>query len=349
MSAGRRPLTLQYLADAVGGTLEGPPDLLISSVGTADEAGPGSIVRVDHSRWLARARESPAAALILPEGMAGAGKPAIRTANPRLAFLTCLTLLHPEEPRPEGIHPTAVLGEGVTLGESCRIEAHAVLDDGATLGERVTVGAGAYVGRNCRIGDDSRLFPRVVLMDGTHVGSRVRIHPGTVIGADGFGYEWDGTAHRRIPQVGSVRIEDDVEIGANTTIDRATVGETVIGAGSRIDNLVQIAHNVRTGRHCLIVSQTGIAGSTRLGNGVVLAGQCGVKDNINVGDGVRAAGRTAIWADQPPGVVLSGHPARPHGEDLRIQVAVGELPAWRKRLKEIEARLAALETPKAEG
>jgi len=197
------------------------------------------------------------------------------------------------------------------------------------LGDEVEIGAGSVV------------YPHAVLYAGTVTGARVRIHAGAVIGGDGFGYVWSGEGHQKIPQNGRVRIEDDVEIGANTTIDRATTGETVIGPGTKIDNLVQVAHNVRTGAHCVMAAQVGIAGSATLGSGVVLGGKAGLKDHISVGDGVIAGAQAGLWGDVEPGQFVSGHPARPHREHVRIEAALGKLPELLRRVRELERRLGA--------
>jgi UDP-3-O-[3-hydroxymyristoyl] glucosamine N-acyltransferase len=271
------------------------------------------------------------------------GKPCIRVERVKLAFIRALELFAPGEGPAPGVHPTAVIGEGVSLGEGVRVGAFAVIGDGARLGERTIIDAHAVLGEQVETGPDCRVRPHAVLYPRTVLGARVTVHSGAVIGADGYGYEWDGRRHRKVPQIGRVRLCDDVEVGANSTIDRATTGETVIGPGTKIDNLVQIGHNVRTGAHCLIISQTGIAGSAKLGNGVVLAGQVGVKDHIEIGDGVQAAGKSGVWGSQPPGVVISGHPARPHREQVRIEAALGKLPELMRRVRELERRLAARE------
>jgi UDP-3-O-[3-hydroxymyristoyl] glucosamine N-acyltransferase len=213
------------------------------------------------------------------------------------------------------------------LGRNVRLAAGVVIHPHVVLGDNVEIGANSVV------------FPQAVIYRDSVLGERVRVHSGAVVGADGYGYEWSGKGHYKIPQLGRVRLENDVEVGANTTIDRATTGETVIGAGTKIDNQVQIAHNVRTGQHCLIVAQVGIAGSTTLGNGVVLAGQVGVKDHIQIGDGVQAAGKSGIWGNVPAGQKISGHPARPHREEIRLQAAIGKLPELLRRVASLERLL----------
>jgi UDP-3-O-[3-hydroxymyristoyl] glucosamine N-acyltransferase len=335
-------LSLGEIAAAIGGTVEGDPELPIGGVCGIEDAAPGTIVRVEHLRYLEAAISSPASALLTDRSLGPVTKACIRVDNVRLAFARCLELFSSEELPAPGVDPTAVIGAGTELGEDCSIGAYVV------LGRRVRLGAGVILHPHVILGDDvevgagSVLYPRVVLYPKTVLGSRVRIHAGAVIGADGYGYVWTGERHHRIPQIGRVRIGDDVEVGANTTIDRATTGETVIGAGTKIDNLVQIAHNVQTGEHCLIIAQVGIAGSARLGSGVVLAGQAGIKDHVTIDDGAQVGGGAAVWGDQKAGAVISGQPARPHREEIRIQAALGQLPELLRRVRELERRLEDL-------
>jgi UDP-3-O-[3-hydroxymyristoyl] glucosamine N-acyltransferase len=345
MAIGPEGISLAELAERLGGQAEGSPSLRITGAAGLQDAHPGCLVRVEHPRYLEAAEASPAAALLTDLRIGPLQKPAIRVKQVRLAFAQALGLFAPEEDRPDGIHPTAVVASDAELGPGCAVGPYAVIGRRARLGARSVVHAHAVIGEGTEIGEDSVIFPQVVLYSRTIVGARAKIHSGSVIGADGFGYEWNGRGHQKIPQIGRVRIGDDVEIGANATIDRATTGETVIGPGTKVDNLVQVAHNVRTGAHCLIVSQVGIAGSTTLGNGVVLAGQAGVKDHVHLGDGVQAAGKSGVWGDQPAGARVSGHPARPHREEIRIQGALGQLPELLKRVAELERRLAESGSP----
>jgi UDP-3-O-[3-hydroxymyristoyl] glucosamine N-acyltransferase len=333
-------MALGELAELLGGTVDGDPTVRIMGAAGLSDAIAGTIVRVEHPRYLADAEASAATALLTDLRTGPLSKPAIRVSQVKLAFIRCLQVFAPAEVRLEGVHPSAVVAPDAVLDASCAVGALAVIGRRARVGAGVVIHPHVVVGDDVEIGPDTELFPGVVLYSRTKLGARVRIHSGTVIGADGFGYEWNGQQHVKVPQIGAVRICDDVELGSNTTIDRATTGETVIGPGTKIDNQVQIAHNVRTGAHCLIVSQAGVAGSTTLGNGVVLAGQSGVKDHIRIGDGVQAAGKSGIWGDQPAGMRVSGHPARPHREEVRIQAALTQLPELLKRVAELERRLA---------
>jgi UDP-3-O-[3-hydroxymyristoyl] glucosamine N-acyltransferase len=337
-----RGIAIGELAPLLGGTVEGDPETRVYGVGGLDDAGDGVIVRVEAERYLEKAVASPAAALLIDRALPAAGKPAIRVAKVRLAFAKCLALFSPDVPPPPGVHPAAIVPPTAEVGEGCSIGAFAVVGERARLGRGVILHPHAVVGTDAEVGDGSEIFPHAVLYARTVVGRRVRIHAGAVIGADGYGFEWAGDHHERIPQIGRVRLGDDVEVGANTTIDRATTGETVIGPGTKIDNLVQIGHNTRTGAHCLIIAQVGIAGSCTLGNGVVMAGQSGMKDHVHLGDGLQVAARSGIWGDHDGPGVISGHPARPHREEVRIQAALGRLPELLKRVKELEKRLAEL-------
>ncbi len=348
MPAEAIPRTLGQIAALLGGQLHGDPDLAITGPTGLEDAVAGSMVRVDHPKHLAAALASEATALLCRPDLEGVTKPSVRVDHPKVAFARLLAAFDPET-RPVGIHRTAVLAPDVVLDVDCAVGAYAVIGAGTRLGKGVAVHSHVSIGAGCEIGEGSVLFPGAVLYDRTVIGARVRIHSGAVIGADGFGYEPTPTGLLKIPQIGRVRIEDDVEVGANSTIDRATTGETVIGAGSKIDNQVQVAHNVRTGRYCILVSQVGVAGSTRLGNGVVLGGQAGVKDHVEVGDGVQAAGRSGIWGDQPAGAKVAGHPARPYREEMRINGALTQLPELLKRVKELERRLAAVEKAPEQG
>jgi UDP-3-O-[3-hydroxymyristoyl] glucosamine N-acyltransferase len=334
--------TVREIAERIGGRVDGDPSVEITGIAGLDDAFPGALVRVEDVRRIDAALTGPASALLVNERTPPADRPLIRVANVRLAFLDCLALFDEETPASGVIHPTAVIEPDVEIGARVDIGPYAVVGRGTRIGEGVRIHAHVVIGDRCAIGRDSVLFPHVTLYPRTVLGERNRIQAGVVLGGDGFGYEWDGSRHRRRPHVGTLRLGDDVEIGSNTTIDRATHGETLIGAGVKIDNQVQIGHNVRTGAHCLIIAQVGIAGSATLGDGVILAGQVGVRDHIRVGDGVIVAGRSGLWGSVAPGAKVMGNPARPHGEELRIQASLSRLPAALKRIQELEARVAEL-------
>lgn len=336
-------MRLDELAERLGCRLEGSGELEVGGLRGLEDAGPQDLSFVAAERYLPRLKASAAGAVILAEGWPAVDRPALRTANPVLAFARALTLFHPPGAPAPGIHPTAVVAPDARVAPDASVGALSVLGPGAAVGPgtileaHVTVGAGVRIGRGCRIG------AQVVLRDGVEVGDRVTIHSGAVIGADGFGFARDGRRYVKIPQVGRVVIEDDVEIGANAAIDRATLGETRIGRGTKIDNLVQIGHNVRVGADTVIVAQVGISGSCRVGSRVTLAGQVGVVDHVEIGDEVIVGAQSGVTKDIPPGSVVLGSPAVPHGEFKRRVAATARLPELRKLLRALEERLAALE------
>ncbi len=330
------PLSARAVADLVGGRLVGPADVTVDSVAPLDRAGPTALSLFASARYADRFRASGAGLTLVAEDLAGLPGPASRVvvADPPRAMAAVVERLYPATPPAPGVDPTARLGRGVTLGDGVAIAPHAVLEDGVRLGDRVRVGAGAVLEAGAAVGPDSVVGPRVVIGAGTVVGARVTIKPGAVLGGTGFGYISDREGHRRIPHVGGCRIEDDVDIGANACIDRGSLDDTVIGAGTKIDNLVHVAHNVRIGRRCLLMAEVGVAGSTRIGDDVVLAGQSGVAGHLTVGDRVRAAAQTGIIGDVPAGTDVSGVPARPNREFLRSQAVLYRLAPL---LRDLEA------------
>lgn len=340
MSTGHK---LGELARMVAGTLCGDPDLVIKGIRGYQTAGPEEITFAADKKVLAKvAEESNAGAVIVPAD-GSLDKPHIKVANPRLAFAQLLAVFAPQYPRPAGVHPTAMVGADVELGADCSIGAHVVIEDGAKLGNRVTLYPGVYVGHDVAIGDDCTLYPNVVIMAGCVLGNRVVIHAGTVIGSDGFGYVQEASGHTKVPQIGNVIISDDVEIGANVTVDRATCDSTIIGRGTKIDNLVQLGHNVVIGEHCLLVSMVGIAGSTEVGDNVVIAGQAGAVGHIQIGSGSRILARAMVTNDLPPGSLVSGAPAQRHQDALRITAATRRLPELLSTVKELGRRIEELE------
>ncbi len=329
-------MKLSALARALGGEVVGSGDVDVTGLAEPDRARPGMIVMVREARDLPHAEASEASALLLPQTLSSARKPAIRTPNVRVAFARMIALLSPEPPTAAGIHPTAVLGQGTTLGPDCSIGPYVVIGDGCTLGAGVVVHASSTIGRQVSVGDRSVLYPHVTIYDRSVIGRHVVLHAGVVIGSDGFGYAPEAGQQIRIPHVGRVVLDDEVEVGANTTIDRATLGETHIGAGTKIDNLVQIGHNVRIGKNVVIVAGVDIAGSVTIGDGAILAGQAGIVDHVEVGAGATVLVRGLVAKDVPPGAVVSGMPARPHRDELKLQATL-------RRLPDLLARVDALE------
>jgi UDP-3-O-[3-hydroxymyristoyl] glucosamine N-acyltransferase len=262
-------------------------------------------------------------------------------ANARVAFAKAMALFFPERTFVAGVHPTAVVAPGSQIDSTAHIGPHCVIGDRVRIGVRTVLQGGNFIGDDSRLGDDVNLFPNVVVYPRAEIGRRVRIHANTVIGSDGFGYVQDGGLHRKVPQIGNVVIGDDVEIGAGVTIDRGALGSTVIGKGTKIDNLVQIAHNVEIGEGCLLVSQAGIAGSTKLGNYVVLAGQVGIAGHLKIGNQVIVAARAGVMNDIPDGEKWLGTPAQPDKEMKRQFIALRHLPDLLKRVAELERKPGA--------
>jgi len=303
------------------------------------QAQAGDISFLDKVDMLSEAQKSKAGALIVPLEVKQCSKPFIRAENPRLGFARVLELFERPLSVSPGLHPTAVLAPDVSLGPGVSVGAYCVIDSGCQIGPGVILLPHCYLGRDCRIGENTVLFARVTLYDGVVIGKNCRINSGAVIGGEGFGYVKENGRHRRIPQIGTVIIGDDVDIGSGTTIDRSTTGATKIGSGTKIDNLVQIAHNCTIGENCCICGQVGISGSVTIGDRVVLAGQVGLKDHIEIGSDSVVAAAAGVISSVPPGAFYSGYPARPHAEQMRIHAAQRRLPQLLKEFKELQSRI----------
>jgi UDP-3-O-[3-hydroxymyristoyl] glucosamine N-acyltransferase len=306
----------------------GPGDIVVDGVAALDRAGPRSLSLLASRRYAGAFARSRAGAVLVAEAFEGlAGRPSTRivVVDPHRAMLEVMARLFPVPAVVGGVDPTARLGPGVILGAQVSVGPHVSIGAGVRLGDRVRLGPGVVIEAGVEIGDDTVVGARVVVGSGTQVGKRVVIKPGAVLGTTGFGYVSGPDGHDRIPHVGACLIGDDVDIGANTCIDRGSLDDTVIGDGTKIDNLVQIGHNVRIGRRCLLMAGVGVAGSTRIGDGVVLAGQVGVAGHLTVGDGVRAAAQAGISGDIPAGATVTGFPARPNREFLRSQAVLYRL------------------------
>jgi UDP-3-O-[3-hydroxymyristoyl] glucosamine N-acyltransferase len=334
--------TLRELAEWVGGQVCGDGSVEIDGITGIDEAGP-SDVTFAVSPHLDRAAVSKAAAVIIPVTVETFAKPAIRVDNPRLAFTRLLSLFNPPPKAEPGVHPTAVVGRNVSLGHGVAVMAQVFVGDDAVIGDGTIVFPQVYLGPGTVIGRDCLIHPQVTLRERTVLGNRVIVQSGAVLGGDGFGYVTVEGEHLKVPQVGNVVIEDDVEIGANTAIDRATTGSTIVRRGTKIDNLVHLAHNDIIGEHCFIVAQTGISGSVTVGDRVTLAGQTGTAGHINIGANSVFIGRAGITKDTPANYFGAGTPARPHQEWLREQIALHKLPETMKKIRNMEKRLAELE------
>jgi UDP-3-O-[3-hydroxymyristoyl] glucosamine N-acyltransferase len=325
-------LSVAALAERLGGVLAGDGTVVVAAVAPPEGARPGTIVVCADAEALARARTGRPAAVVV-RADPPADVPAIVVDDTRLALARLLEVLGPRPLRPTGVHPAAVVEVSAVLGSGAAVGAHAYVGHGAQIGERSIIHPLAYVGPHVRIGPDCEVHAHVSLREGTILGARVTVHNGAVLGSDGFGYVLGPKGHTKIPQVGIVVVEDDVEIGAGATIDRATLGETRIGAGVKIDNLVQIAHNVRVGRGCVLASQCAVAGSSVLEDGVIFGGQVGVADHVTVGAGAVALGGSKIIGDVPGGDVVMGYPARPRREFLKAQAALRRLPDLLRKLR----------------
>jgi UDP-3-O-[3-hydroxymyristoyl] glucosamine N-acyltransferase len=313
-------LTAQAIAEIVGGELRGDPDVHVEGVAPLDRAGPHHVSFLASPKYVSLLAESEAGVVLVDAALADSdGRVASRivVAKPHDAVLSILPRLYDVDRPAPYIAPTARIGHGVKLGTGVRIEDYVVIGDGV------------------EIGDDTRILPQATLYAGARVGARCIIHSGARIASDGFGYVFRGGQHQKIPHVGRCIVGNDVEIGANTTIDRGSIDDTVIGDGTKIDNLVHIAHNVRIGKLCLLMAQVGVAGSVHIGDGVILAGQVGVSGHVEIGDGARLAAQAGIFGDVPAGETWSGYPARPHRESLRASGALFKLSGMMRRIERL--------------
>lgn len=333
-------MKLFEIARFLGGEVRGDGNIEIVGASGLSEARAGHISFLDRTDMLSEAQDAPAAAFIVPLQVQSCSKPFIPTENPRLGFAKVLELFEAPLAVSKGVHPTAIIAPDVNFADGVGIGAYCVVEQGCEIGAGAVLFPHCYLGRNCRVGTNTILFPRVTLYDGVVVGQDCRINSGAVIGKEGFGYVKENGRHRRMPQIGTVIIGDGVDIGANTTIDRATTGSTRIGSGTKIDNQVLIAHNVSIGENCCICGQVGISGSVKIGDRVVLAGQAGLKDHIEIGSDAVVAAAAGIISDVPSGAFYSGYPGRPHLEQMRIHAAQRHLPRLLKEFKEMKVRLA---------
>ena len=335
--------TLAELANMVGGEVVGDPQLEVQGVSGIEDAQPGTITLVASAKLMEDARRSQASAFIFPKSLPDIGRPGIRLNNPRLAFALILEHFAPKYQQEIGSHPSAVIGKECKFGDDVSIGAMVVVGDRVTIGERSVIKPGVIIEDDVVIGQDTVVFPNAVIASRSIIGNRVVINAGTVIGSEGFGFVTTNGKHRKVPQIGRVILEDDIEIGANVTIDRATIGETRIKRGTKMDNLIQIGHNVVIGEDNLLVAMTGIAGSTQTGDRVTLAGQSGVVGHIKIGSDSVVMARGMVISSLPSNSIVSGAPARPHSDDMRIQAAAGKLPELLKTIRDLQRRVLDLE------
>ncbi len=338
-------LTVADIAKLVAGEIVGDGSFCVTGLNGIREAHDGDLTFVANAKYEALLAQSKASAAIVGPDVQCPSKHLIRVANPSHAFTLVLNHLLPD-PRlrhPQGIHATAIIHPTVKLGENVGIGAYVVIEEGVQIGKGSVVYAGSYIGHNSRIGENCLIYPQVMIRDAIAIQDRVIIHSGTVIGSDGFGYVTVNGRHEKIPQIGTVIIESDVEIGANVTIDRARFDKTVIGEGTKIDNLVHIAHNVIVGKHCLIVAQVGVSGSSTLGNYVILAGQVGVVGHLTIGDGAIVTAQSGVSKSVKAGEQVFGSPAQPIKDAFRTNAYVGRLEHYVSTIKDLKKRIEELE------
>ena len=337
-------IALRELASIIGGDVSGDGSTVIAGVAGIREAGPGMITFLANPRYEEFLRTTRASAVIVPRGSTCGSKALILSDNPYLTFIKAVEFFFPSKNRNSpGIHPTAVVARSASIGSSIHIGAHVVIEAGVVIGDGTAVLAGTYIGRDTRLGKDCIIYPNVTIREEIRIGNGVIIHSGAVIGSDGFGFARDSQIYRKIPQIGNVVIEDDVEVGANVAIDRATTGTTLVGRGTKIDNLVQIGHNVAVGENCILIAQVGIGGSTELGNGVTVAGQAGVGGHLKIGDGAVVAAQAGVAQSIAAGMTVSGYPAREHSQANKIYASLQKLPDLFKKVADLGERIKNLE------
>ena len=335
---GGLALTAAAIAGLVNGRLVGDPSTLVDGVGPLDRATSTQLSFLGVAKYAPMLAASAAGVILVSPELAetpGSVRSRVVVDKPQEALLSLLPRFHRVAEAPRGVHATAVIGTGVRLGRDVSIGPYAIIGDAVEIGDQAIIGAHCVVGSGVWIGQRAQLYPSVTIYSGSRLGDRVIVHSGARIGSDGFGYVQRDGQHLKIPHVGRCVLEDDVEIGANTTIDRGSIDDTVIGAGTKVDNLVQIGHNVRIGRLCLIMAQVGIAGSVRVEDGAMLLGQVGVSGHHTIGRGARLAAQAGVFGDIPAGETWSGYPARPHKEALRAQAALFKLPSLLRRIERL--------------
>jgi len=336
--------TLNELAGYLGGNVLGDGNLAVNGLAPLENAGPDKITFLANPRYASKVAETGAGAVLMAPGGERYGRNVIEVANPYLGFAKLLTLFYTQPHPPLGVLAGANIGTGVTLAEGVSVYPGACIGNNVTIGNRTVIHSGAVLYEGTIVGDDCVIHANVVVRDRCRIGNRCIIQPGAVIGSDGFGYAPDGGSYYRIPQIGIVVLEDDVEIGANTCIDRAALEVTLIRRGTKLDNLVQIAHNCQIGEDCMIVSQVGISGSAKIGNHVTLAGQVGVAGHLSIGDNVMVGAQSGVPSSLEANAGYSGSPTMPHKEWLRAMAVVPRLPELKKTVNALEKRIAELES-----
>ena len=336
--------TLDEIARIVDGEVAGDGKILITGISGIKEAKDGDLTFIANSKYIPLLEKTKASAVLASRDIKTNQKPLIYTDNPSLAFAKMASfVIGQQQHHLKGVHETAIIGEGVKLGKEVAIGAYAVIEDNVKIGNQTIIYSGCFVGHDTTIGNHCLIYPNVTIRERIMLGNRVIIHSGTVIGSDGFGFTNVAGVHQKIPQIGTVAIEDDVEIGANVTIDRARFDTTFIGRGTKIDNLVQIAHNVRIGENCIIVGQAGVSGSTTIEKNVILAGQVGIVGHLTIGEGAIVTAQSGVSKSIPPHTQVFGSPAKPHQEAKRVHAALQRLPGYAKIIIDLKKRVEQLE------
>jgi len=343
----KEKLTLKAIADFLNAEVDGDVNTVITGIAGIKEAQEGDITFLENQKYFSLLETTKASAIIVSkdfQSWPAGSKTVLRTENPSLAFSRIIPLLYPaSQQHPRGIHPTAVIAKSARIAKDVAIGAHTIVGENVTIGPGSIIYGNCYIGDTVTIGTKALIYPMVTLREKTSLGERVIIHSGTVVGSDGFGYTSVQGTQEKIPQVGVVVIEDDVEIGSNVTIDRARFDKTLIGEGTKIDNLVQIAHNVKIGKHCIIIAQAGISGSTVIEDNVIIAGQAGLVGHITVGEGATIAAQAGVTKSVATGTTVSGYPARPHDQAKRVNACVQKLPQLYQVIDELKQRIDSLE------
>jgi len=336
-------LTASQIAEQLRGEVLGDGSVELTGFASAELAQPGDLTFAENENYFVVAEQSPATAILVSGEYRSAKKVLIRVPNARVAMARLLPVFFPPEQHPSGIHASAIIAASAQIDPTAHVGPNCVVGARVRLGAHSVLMGGNHIGRDCQIGDDVCLFPNVVIYAQCQIGHRVCIHAGTVIGSDGYGYVFDEGQHRKSLQVGNVIIHDDVEIGANTAIDRGALGATVIGQGTKIDNLVHIAHNVVIGRHCLVMGQVGFAGSTQLGDYCVIASQSGIAGHLKLGHQATVGAKSGVMRDIPDKGTVLGIPAAPDKQAKRQMIALQQLPELIRRTRELEKQVAELQ------
>ncbi|MCL0042314.1 UDP-3-O-(3-hydroxymyristoyl)glucosamine N-acyltransferase [Thermodesulfovibrionales bacterium] len=335
-------MKLREIAEIINGEIAGDEEVEIAGVSGISDAKERDITYLASTKWLKRLKDSKASAVIVKESVAGIEKPQIKTKNPHYAFAKLLSFFYTKTSRHKGISEKAFISDNVIIGQNATIYPFAYIASGVKIGSETVIYPGVFIGENSIIGNDCLIYPNVTIREDITIGNRVIIHAGAVIGSDGFGYVFEDGIHHKIPQVGTVKVEDSVEIGANATIDRATTGNTLIGRGTKIDNLVQIGHNVNLGQNIILTAQVGVGGSSEIGDNVAIGGQAGVSDNVTIESGAMIGGKAGVIGNVSRGI-YSGCPLMPHREWLRSSALFLKLPELNKKIRELEERIIQVE------